>query len=77
MSGAYIDPSAVITGGSSIGKGAKVMAGVYLDGSIISEGAVISAGARLLKSFVSAGSIVPIDTELKDEYFANEGVARL
>ena len=77
MSGAYIDPSAVITGGSAIGKGAKVMAGAHIDGSIISEGAVISSGASVIKSFVSAGSIVPAGMELRDDYFANEGVRPL
>ncbi|TRZ85703.1 MAG: NDP-sugar synthase [Streptomycetaceae bacterium] len=77
MPAASIDPSAVITGGSSIGKGAKVMAGAHIDGSIISEGAVISSGANVIKSFVSAGSIVPAGMELRDDYFANEGSARL
>ena len=77
MPAASIDPSAVITGGRSIGKGAKVMAGAHIDGSIISEGAVISSGASVIKSFVSAGSIVPAGMELRDDYFAKEGVRPL
>ena len=58
MQGAYIDPSAVITGGSCIGANSSVGAGAEIDGSIIESGCVIGANAKIIESFIAAGAEV-------------------
>lgn len=58
MPGAIVDPSAAITGGSCVGRGASVAAGAQIDGSIIEAGAVIGAQAVITNSFIAAGATV-------------------
>ena len=58
MPGATVDPSAEITGGSCIGRGASVAAGAHIDGSIVEAGAVIGANAIITNSFIAAGASV-------------------
>ena len=58
MPGASVDPSAEITGGSCIGRGARVAAGAHIDGSIVEAGAVIGSQAIITNSFVAAGATV-------------------
>lgn len=58
MPGSTIDPSAQITGGSCIGRGAFVGAGAHIDGSIIEAGAVIGSEANISNSFIAAGATV-------------------
>ena len=63
MPSSTVDPSAQITGGSCIGRGASVGAGAHIDGSIIEAGAVIGNNALVTNSFVAAGAVV--DKEAK------------
>ena len=58
MPGATVDPSAEITGGSCIGRGASVAAGAHIDGSIVEVGAFIGANAIITNSFIAAGASV-------------------
>jgi mannose-1-phosphate guanylyltransferase len=58
MPGASVDPSAKITGGSCIGRGASVAAGAHIDGSIVEAGAVIGSQAMITNSFIAAGASV-------------------
>lgn len=58
MPGAIVDPSAAITGGSCVGRGALIAAGAQIDGSIIEAGAVIGAQAVITNSFIAAGATV-------------------
>lgn len=58
MPGASVDPSAEITGGSCIGRGARVAAGAHIDGSIVEAGAVIGSQAIITNSFIAAGATV-------------------
>lgn len=58
MSGATIDPTAQITGGSCIGAGTTVGAGAHIDGSIIEAGVVIGGQAEIINSFVAAGAVI-------------------
>ena len=56
--GSIIDPSAQLTGGSCVGRGASVGTGAHIDGSIIEAGAVIGSQAIITNSFIAAGAVV-------------------
>jgi mannose-1-phosphate guanylyltransferase len=58
MPDSIVDPSAQLTGGSCIGRGASVGAGAHIDGSIIEAGAVIGSQAIITNSFIAAGAVV-------------------
>ena len=58
MPGAQIDPSAVISGGSCVGRSCVVGADVKIDGSIVEAGATIENGAVITNSFVATGAYV-------------------
>jgi mannose-1-phosphate guanylyltransferase len=58
MPGAHIDPSAVISGGSCVGRSCVVGADVKIDGSIVEAGATIESGAVITNSFVATGAYV-------------------
>lgn len=58
MPGAHIDPSAVISGGSCVGRSCVVGADVKIDGSIVEAGATIENGAVITNSFVATGAYV-------------------
>lgn len=53
-----IDHSAVITGGTAIGRHCTIGAQVIINGSIISDGAEIGEGATLDRCFVARGAVV-------------------
>jgi mannose-1-phosphate guanylyltransferase len=52
MAGCTIDPSAVITGKSSLGSNVRVGAGVVIDDCIIGDGVTIEEGAQLSQCFI-------------------------
>ena len=58
MLGSIIDPSAQLTGGSCVSRGASIGAGAHIDGSIIEAGAVIGSQAIITNSFIAAGATV-------------------
>lgn len=58
MPGAQVDPTAVIAGGSCIGRGSTVGAGTHISGSIIEAGAEIGRDVVIENSFVATGAIV-------------------
>ena len=58
MLGSIIDPSAQLTGGSCVSRGASIGAGAHIDGSIIEAGAVIGSQAIITNSFIAAGAVV-------------------
>ncbi len=58
MPGATIDPTAIIKGGSCIGRDSVVGAGVTIDRSIIEANSTIESGAEITDSFVAAGAHV-------------------
>lgn len=77
LEGARIEVDAQITGGSSIGRDARIYSRAFIDGSIISEGAIVKSGARLLNSFVAAGTTVSPETDISDCYIADDGMQSL
>lgn len=58
MPGASVDSTAVISGGSCIGRDATVAAGTHIDCSIVEAGAVIGSHAIITNSFIAAGATV-------------------
>lgn len=58
MSGAQIDPTATISGGSCVGSNTVVGPEVRVEGSIIEADVVIEKGAIITNSFVAAGAHV-------------------
>ena len=64
MPGAAVDPTAIISGGSSIGRDATVAAGAQIHGSIVEAGAVIGANSIITNSFVAAGAIVENEAKI-------------
>ena len=64
MPGAAVDPTAIISGGSSIGRDATVAAGAQIHGSIVEAGAVIGANSVITDSFVAAGAIVENEAKI-------------
>ena len=58
MPEAVVDSSALITGGSCIGRGSTVGAGTRINGSIVEAGAVIGRDVDIENSFVATGAII-------------------
>jgi mannose-1-phosphate guanylyltransferase len=58
MPGAQVDSTAVIAGGSCIGRGSTVGADTHISGSIIEAGAEIGRDVVIENSFVATGAIV-------------------
>jgi mannose-1-phosphate guanylyltransferase len=58
MPDAQVDPTAVITGGSCIGRGTSVGSGTRINGSIVEAGAVIGRNVDIENSYVATGAIV-------------------
>jgi len=68
MPGSIIDPSAKLTGGSCVGRGASIGAGVDIDGSIIEAGAVIGSQAIITNSFIAAGAVVDKEAKIASSF---------
>ncbi|MBC7463758.1 MAG: NDP-sugar synthase [Actinobacteria bacterium] len=77
LEGAHISPSAHISGGSAIGRHARVGAGAKINGSIIGDGAIISDGAQLTRCFVADGVQVEGAEKLHDCFVGIEGIQPL
>jgi len=64
LAGAEVARDAALTGGTTVGTGARVGAGAHVDASVLFEDAVVGAGARLRRSVlgrdarVGAGSVL-------------------
>lgn len=74
MPGSAIDPTAVITGGSSIGANSLVGAGAVIDGSIIEAGCVIGPNAKIADSFVAAGATVGNGVKIATSFVTNSDI---
>ena len=58
LTGAQVDPSATVVGGSTIGAGARVDAQAFVRGSVVMDDAQIGAGARVESSVLGHGTRV-------------------
>ena len=70
MSRCTIDPSARITGKSSLGAGVIVGAGATIDDCIIGDGVTIGDGAHLTHSFIAHGTTVAAGAEISRQYLS-------
>jgi mannose-1-phosphate guanylyltransferase len=61
-----IDASAVVTGGTTVGRGCVVAAGATVDGSVLFDGAIVGAGATVRRSVVGCNAVVGADTVIVD-----------
>jgi mannose-1-phosphate guanylyltransferase len=64
-----IAADAIVSGGSVIGRRARIESLALVDGSVIGDGAVVGAGARLKNCFVADGFEVPAHVIAIDNYF--------
>lgn len=61
---AVVDPSATVTAGTVIGRGARVDAGAQVIGSVVADGAHIGAGALIVDSVVGRDAVVGVGCAL-------------
>ncbi|PZS16280.1 MAG: GDP-mannose pyrophosphorylase [Pseudonocardiales bacterium] len=66
LAGARVDPTAHLSGGTTVGAGAVVWAGAVLDGSVLFDGATIGPGAVVRRSAVGFGAVVGAGAVLED-----------
>jgi mannose-1-phosphate guanylyltransferase len=58
LDGAWVHGSAVLTGGSCVGRDARIESGAVVDGSVVMDGAVVGEGARLRNCVVGNRAVV-------------------
>lgn len=71
MEGSDIDPSAQITGKSSLGRGVTVGANVHIDDCIIGDGVTIGDGAELSQCFVFHNTEIPAGLRQSRHYLSS------
>lgn len=77
MSGADVDPTASVTGGSCISKGAVVAAGAQISGSIIEAGVSIGANAAIKNSFIATGARVQNFAQISSSFVTNTEIIEI
>jgi mannose-1-phosphate guanylyltransferase len=68
MPDAAVDSTAVISGGSCIGRGSSVGADTRIDGSIVEAGVVIGRDAVIENSFVAAGAAIDDGAKIRSTF---------
>jgi mannose-1-phosphate guanylyltransferase len=58
LPGARVDPTAKVSGGTTVGAGARVDAGAVVEGCVLLAGAVVSAGATVRDSVLGEAAVV-------------------
>jgi mannose-1-phosphate guanylyltransferase len=71
MPGCTIDPTAVITGKSSLGKNVQIGAGVRVDDCIIGDDVIIGEGAELEQSFIFHRTVIAAGAKFSRQYLSN------
>jgi mannose-1-phosphate guanylyltransferase len=71
---AVVDPAALVTGGSTVGRGASVAAGALVDGSVVFDGARIGADAVVCRSVIGAGAVIGAATIVEDAVIGDGAV---
>jgi mannose-1-phosphate guanylyltransferase len=70
MAGSQIDPSAQITGKSSLGKNVTVGANVKIDDCIIGDNVTIGEGAQLSQCFLFHNTVIPAGLHESKKYLS-------
>ena len=71
MEDAVVDSSAVITGGSCIGRSSTVGAGTRINGSIVEAGAVIGRDVDIENSFIATGAHIVDGAKIGSTFVTN------
>ncbi|CAB4559142.1 MAG: NTP transferase domain-containing protein [Actinobacteria bacterium] len=69
-----VDPSAQLTGGSSVAPGCQVATGARIQSSIIESNCFIGANAQIINSFVSRGTKVEEGAKIESSFVANQEI---
>ncbi len=77
MEGSIISPSAQLSGGTSVCRGASIGDGAKMEGSIISSNAIVLRNVTLTKCFVAEGATVDSGSHLSHAYVGRDGVTAL
>ena len=77
MAGARVDPTATISGGSCISKGAIVAAGAQVHGSIVESGAIIDSDSQITNSFIASGAHVQKSAKISYSFVTNEEILEI
>lgn len=70
MPGSQIDPTATITGKSSLGKNVSVAANVQIDNCIIGDNVTIGEGAQLSQCFIFHDTVIPARASQSRQYLS-------
>lgn len=66
LPGARVDPNALLSGGTTVGRDAVVWAGAIVDGSVLFDGATVGPGAVVRRSVLGYGAVVGAGAVLED-----------
>jgi len=66
LPGAKVDPSAVLTGGCTVGRDCVIEAGAVIDGAVLFDGVRVGADATVRASIVGRDAVVGAGTVLDD-----------
>jgi mannose-1-phosphate guanylyltransferase len=74
LPGAQLDPSATVTGGSTIGRNASLSAGARVAASVLFDGARIGPGAAVVRSVIGADAVVGEGSVVEDAVIGDRAV---
>ncbi|MDN5859463.1 MAG: NDP-sugar synthase [Pseudonocardia sp.] len=74
LDGAEIAPDAIVFGGTTVGRGARIGAGARLEGAMLFDGAVVGAGALVRHSIVGHGAQVHEGAAVIDSVIGDRSV---
>jgi mannose-1-phosphate guanylyltransferase len=77
MPGSNVDPSAQLTGGSSIAPGVDVAAGVHIQSSIVESDCSIGLAAHISNSFISRGTKVAAGAKIESSFVTNQEIVSI
>jgi mannose-1-phosphate guanylyltransferase len=77
MPGSNVDPSAQLTGGSSIAPGVDVAAGVHIQSSIVESDCSIGVDAQISNSFISRGTKVAAGAKIESSFVTNQEIVSI
>jgi mannose-1-phosphate guanylyltransferase len=77
MPGSNVDPSAQLTGGSSIAPGVDVAAGVHIQSSIVESDCSIGLAAQISNSFISRGTKVAAGAKIESSFVTNQEIVSI
>jgi mannose-1-phosphate guanylyltransferase len=74
MPGSKVDPSARLTGGSSVAGNCQVLAGALIESSIIESDCSIGSKAQISRSYISKGTKVEDGAKITSSFVTNDEI---